>query len=123
MARVVRLLSCERGRAAVVGLNAIAWTSGFGDASPSKCLLTAVALHGELEHRSFGHQARQLALEPALCGNLLQGAEEDFIGLETLRLKRALRRAKTADASLRIEKQSVTRKGNGRMSFRVGEFD
>lgn len=121
--RVVCLLSCERGRAAVVGLSAIAWTSSFGDASSSPCLLAVVALHGELEHRSFGCQAPQLILEPALCGNRLQGAEENIIGLETRRLKRALRRAKAADASLRIEKQSVTRKGNDRMPFRVGEFD
>ena len=48
------LLSCERGRAAIVGLSPIISTSGFSDASPRPFCLASVALVDELEHRSFG---------------------------------------------------------------------
>src|SRR4029453_14876482 len=40
---------CERGRAAVIRLAAIAWTGEFGDGSPSPSFLTGMALHGELD--------------------------------------------------------------------------
>ena len=98
---------------------------GFGDASPLPFCLTTAALLDKFDHRSFGKQAGQLTLELALRSNLLQGAGENPVGLETRRLiqRGRIRRAKAADAALRVERQSVTRKGKDRMSFRVAEFD